>query len=580
MIDTLLVGGTVVDGSGGPGCQADVAIHDGRIVSIGGPETRQEPARATIDVTGLVVAPGFVDIHTHYDAQLFWDATASPSPLHGVTSVIGGNCGFTLAPVGPRDADYMMRLMARVEGMPLEALEAGLSWDWSSFPEWWSRLTARPLAVNAGFLVGHSALRRAAMGDAATSEPATTAQVAEMVRLAHAAMAAGALGFSTSQSHSHHDGAGRPVPSRAATRDELLALAAAVRDHPGTTLETIVAGTVTGLTDDEVDLMTTMSLRGGRPINWNNVVVDSENTALHEHQLAASSTAAERGARIVGLLPPAPVSMRLSLRTGFVFDALPGWAPIIALPIEERMRAFADRDVQRRLAEGAASPEAGLRGKFLHWPSVEIAETFSAANARYEGKRVGEIARDKGMDPFEALMEIALADELRTGLAPPAFGSSDADWRLRAQLLTDERTIAGGSDAGAHVDMMCGSVYTTSLLAEGVRARGLLPLEEAVRQLSDVPARLYGLRERGRIEHRWWADLVVFDPDAVAPARQRTVNDLPGGASRLYAEAVGVHHVFVNGVEVARHGEMTGNLPGRHFHSGLDTETISVPGAS
>ncbi|HEY6430260.1 MAG TPA: amidohydrolase family protein, partial [Acidimicrobiales bacterium] len=259
-------GGTVVDGTGADSVRADVVIDGERVVAIG-PDAGAGAA-TTVDADGLIVAPGFVDLHTHYDAQLFWDPNASPSPLHGVTTVLGGNCGFSLAPLGPDTADYVTRMMARVEGMPLAALQAGLPWDWGSFGDWLGRLDGR-IAVNAGFLVGHSTLRRLVMGDRAVGGDATESDLAAMESALHAALAEGALGFSTSQVHTHNDGDGQPVPSRAAGRAEMERLAAAVRDHDGTTLELIVPGCLNGFTEEEVEFLSTMSLLADRPVNWN-----------------------------------------------------------------------------------------------------------------------------------------------------------------------------------------------------------------------------------------------------------------------------------------------------------------------
>ena len=562
MLDLVISGGTVVDGSGAPMRAADIGVRDGRIAVVAPTATIDEPSRVTLEADDRYVAPGFVDLHTHYDAQLFWDPLATPSPFHGVTTVIGGNCGFSLAPLTPDHADYLMRMMARVEGMPLDALSAGLAWDWGGFGEWLDRLDGAT-AVNAGFLCGHSALRRVAGADREV-----------MQRLLHEALDAGALGFSTSQAHTHNDGDGEPVPSRFADDDELLALAACVADHEGTTLEAIVAGCINGFTDDEVELLAGMSRTARRPLNWNVLGVSSLNPTGHERQLAASDIAAARGGRVVALTLPHPMSMRLSFLTGFVLDGLPGWREVLHLPVPERLTALADPAVRERLAAGAASREAGMLRGLANWPVLSFAECFTPATKPYEGRSVGDVAAELGQEPFDTLLDVVVADELRTGLRPPLFGTSDADWELRAQVWRDPRTVIGGSDAGAHLDMMCGAIYSTSLLGEAVRQRGLMSWEEAVQQLTDVPARLYGLRERGRIAEGWHADLVVLDPETVGHGPERTATDLPGGAWRLVADAVGVEHVYANGVAIVRGGRATGATPGTLLRSGRDTSSV------
>ncbi len=566
-------GGSVVDGTGAPLTRADVVIEGERVVAIGPDAARAVGSEASvIDADGMLVTPGFVDLHTHYDAQLFWDPNASPSPLHGVTTVLGGNCGFSLAPLAPEHADYISRMMARVEGMPLAALRAGLSWDWTSFGEWLGHLDGR-IAVNAGFLVGHSTLRRLVMGERAVGGAASAADLEAMEAALHAALSEGALGFSTSQVHTHNDGDGQPVPSRAADREEMERLAAAVREHDGTTVELIVPGCLNGFSEEEIDFLATMSLLADRPVNWNVLGVSAMNPDAAWNQLAAGTTAAARGATVVALTLPHTMQLRLSFEQGAILDGLPGWREVFALPPEERMAALSDPGTRRRLDAGAQSDEAGILRHLAVWERLVFEETFAAENVDAEGRTVGEVARARGVAPFDALLDVVVADRLRTGLRPP-IGESEEDWVLRAQTWQDGRAIVGGSDAGAHLDTMCGAVYSTSMLGDGVRARGLLSWEQAVRQLTDIPARLYGLRDRGRLVPGAFADVVVFDPTAIGHGAVRTRDDLPGGASRLYAEAVGIGHVLVNGTEIVRAGEFSGAVPGRVLRSGRDTVTV------
>jgi N-acyl-D-aspartate/D-glutamate deacylase len=569
MLDLRIDRGTLIDGTGAPGRRADVGVRGGRVVALG---RIDEGARRRIDAEGRVVCPGFVDLHTHYDAQVFWDPTLSPSPLHGVTSVIGGNCGFSIAPLPDEPGDYLMRMLARVEGMPLESLAAGVPWNWRSFGEYLERVEGR-LAVNAGFLVGHSALRCAAMGARAVGEPARPADVEAMQALLARSLAEGGLGFSSSWAATHNDGDGRPVPSRAAGREELVALASVLREAPGTSLEFIPG--VGRFSDEQIEVMTEMSLAAGRPLNWNMLVVAAYAPEAHLAQLAASDHAAARGARVVALSVPQPITLRLNFVSAFVLDALPGWAEVVTLPLPARKRALADPAVRARLEEGARN--AGVMSFIARWEHFAIEETWSPETAPLRGRTVGDVAKERGVSPFDAMLDVALADDLRTSFRPALGGDDDATWKLRAQVWRDPRVLVGASDAGAHLDMIDSFVLTTAFLGTAVRERGLLPLEEAIHQLTERPARLYGLTDRGRVAEGARADLVVFDPAAIAPGPIHTRRDLPAGAARLFAEAEGIEHVFVDGVEVVRGKSFTGATPGSVLRSGRDTEAVSIP---
>jgi len=388
----------------------------------------------------------------------------------------------------------------------------------------------------------------------------------------HDALAAGAMGFSTSQAPTHNDGDGNPVPSRAATSDELLRLAAAVREHPGTQLELIIPGCLNGFTDDEVELMAGMSLAADRPLNWN--VLGVAPGGNYEHQLDAGSRAAAKGARVVALTLPQGMRIRLSFHTGFVLDGLPGWRETFALPIEERMRALSDPVTRQRLDANAHSPEAGVLAGLARWERLEIVEAFTDETRRLEGRKIGEIARERGVEPFDALCDVVIADGLRTGLRPDFGGPEPADvWKMRAEVWRDRRAIIGGSDAGAHLDMMSGASYSTFVVGDAVR-NGYVTLEEAVHLLTDVPARLYGVIDRGRLAEGAHADIVIFDADTVGPAGERTRDDLPGNASRIVADSRGVQHVLVAGSEIVREGAYTGATPGVVLRSGRDTRTV------
>jgi N-acyl-D-aspartate/D-glutamate deacylase len=566
MLDLLITGGDVVDGTGSPRRAADVGVRGGMIVAVGRVDER---ARRTVSAEGRVVGPGFIDPHTHYDAQILWDGGVSPSPLHGVTTVVGGNCGFTIAPVSPATSEYVTHMLARVEGIPAATLEAALDFKWSTFGEWLDVLEGR-IAVNAGFLVGHSTVRRLVMGEAAVGEVATEEQVAAMAGVVHHSLTDGALGFSTSRSGSHRDHRGDPVPSLHASVDEVLALSAVVRDHPGTLIE-IVPTAQLYFDDETVELMTAMSLAARRSLNWN-LLGSLGGEPKIRNKLAASDHAARQGARVIPLTMPDPQALRLTFASGFVYDMLPGWAEIMALPPERKRSALLDPDVRRRLEESSVGGPW-----WANWTDTTIAQVFAPDNARWEGRTVGDVAAERGVGVFDALCDVVVADHLRTGLVPRTVDETDEHWQLRAALWRDPRVVVGGSDAGAHLDTIWTFNCISSLVGPSVRDRGLLTLEEAVRLVTDVPARMYGLVGRGRVEPGWRADLVVFDPDRLGPQQVRAVSDLPGGGWRLTGGADGIDAVIVNGVEIVHAGEYTGARPGTVLRSGRDTRTVPIP---
>ncbi|MGW1542514.1 N-acyl-D-amino-acid deacylase family protein [Streptomyces sp. NPDC002309] len=575
MLDHVIKGASVVDGTGVPARTADVGIRDGRIAAVG---DITEEARTTEDAAGLVLAPGFVDPHTHYDAQLFWDPYATPSLNHGVTTVAGGNCGFTLAPLHPdrpEDADYTRRMMSKVEGMSLVALEEGAPWNWHGFGEYLDALEGR-IAVNAGFMVGHCALRRYVMGPDAVGGQPTDEQLAAMVRLLHDAMDAGAWGLSTTQSSTHSDGDGQPVASRHAGPAELLALARAVGEREGTQIEAIVAGCLDQFSDAEIDLFVEMSAAAGRPLNWNVLTVDASVPQRVPRQLLASERARKAGGRVVALTMPILTPMNMSLGTFCALNLIPGWGEILGLPVPERMRRLRDPAVRERMLERASSKEAGVFRRLTDFGRYVVGDTYTAENAGLSGRVVRDIAAERGQDPFACLVEICANDDLRTVLWPMPTDNDPASWALRAETWQHEDVLLGGSDAGAHLDRMCGAPYTTRFLGDCLRGRRLVGLEQAVKMLTDDPARLFGLRDRGRIQEGFHADLVLFDPERVDAGPATLVHDLPGDSPRLDSRAIGVRAVWVNGVEAIRDDVVSGAVPGRVLRSGRDTRTVST----
>jgi N-acyl-D-aspartate/D-glutamate deacylase len=459
-------------------------------------------------------------------------------------------------------------MLSRVEGMPLAALEAGVPWDWTTTGQYLDRLEGG-LAINAGFMVGHSTIRRLAMGASANERKATPDELTSMVKLLRAGLESGGMGFSSTWSKSHNDADGNPVPSRFADADEIISLAQICRDYQGTSLEFLPPKVTTEPFDDVTSrMMVEMSRRANRPLNWNLMRVNAANvdTVDVRGRLEIGSQALESGARVVALVMPQSLLLLLSFASGFLLDTLPGWAKPMARSVEDKMHLFTNPVERERLCE-----MAGHEG-YADWATHVIYEGFTPLTKQMEGRAVGEVALEQGKNAFDALIDVALADELKTVFHPRIPPETRADWSARAQVCRDGRALVGGSDAGAHLDMIGTHNYCTSLLANFVREHGVMSLEEAVHLLTGEPAQFYGLRNRGLIKKNMAADVVVFDEKTIGPTPLSTRHDLPTGAGRLYSDCTGIAHVIVNGESIVEHGEFTGSLPGLVLRSGRDTQ--------
>jgi len=579
MLDLALRNARIVDGTGRPASFGGVGVRDGRIVSVG---TVDESAARELDVDGLTVIPGILDLHAHYDAQLFWDPALSPSPLHGVTTVVAGNCGLTLAPAKPEDREFLTRLLARVESIPVEALIAGVDYRWETFPEFLDVVERSPLGPNIAFMVGHSAIRRAVMGEAASSEKATEEQLSAMRELLSEAIAAGGLGFSTANVATQVDGDGRPTPPNFATRDEFVRLSEVCGWHPGTCIEFIPGSFLVGFSDDDIELMAAMSAAANRHLNWNTPLVNKAAPDIYKRQIAATDFARDRGGWVVPMYMPQNGPTQQDFLRGYVYRALPGWGFLFAMSVDERIRALADPAVRARLVAALEGETRGLAATMRSsWGEYVVNDVGGGGPKALEGRRVHDIAVERGVSDFDAVCDIAVACNLDVGFVRFSVGEGD-EWSQTARLevLKDPRVVLGASDAGAHMDMMVGADFPTRCFAELVRERGVFTMEEMVHQFTDRLAQLYGFRHRGRIEEGYWADLVVLDPATIGAGPLRTVRDLPASAPRLKTESTGVQTVLVAGETIVEDGKITDATPGRLLRSGRDTDTVPARQAS
>lgn len=562
-LDLVIKNGTVVDGTGMPRARTDIGVRKGKVVARG----RLDAAGArVIDAEGKIVAPGFVDIHTHYDAQVLWDPLLTCSPWHGTTTVVIGNCGYSLAPALPRDHQYLAEMFAEVEGMNLQTLEAGLDWRWRSFADYLDRISGQPLGLNVATLVGHSALRRCVLGEEANKRESTPDEVTQLQRLFHEGLVAGAFGLSTSRSANHKGMDQLPVPSRLASREELLDLATVLREFHIGGIEIITDGVFRGDRFPESDekLLMELSFLSGRPVNYNELSQSSDTPNAWKNQIEFLERATRTGAQIYAVARNQRLDLMFSLDNTNLLDTWPKWKEALAQPRAKKIQLFQDPTVRAALKEEF---RVLATRQPLHRQEASLQFVISATGryAKYQRRTLVEIGRELGKDPLDILLDWSIDEDLQTTFA--FMGVRNGDPAAVAQILKSPFALAGISDAGAHTDRMSGSYYSTFLLSHWVRDQQILTLEEAIRSLTLVPASLYGISDRGMIREGLPADIAIFDLEKLDYLLPERLTDFPAGQSRIATRAAGYDHLIVNGEIVMTQGQATGTLPGNVLRS-------------
>jgi N-acyl-D-aspartate/D-glutamate deacylase len=561
MYDLILKGGRIYDGSGMPSFIGDVAICAGRIEAIG---RINEPADRVIDVGGLAVAPGIIDFHTHFDAQLWWDPLASSSTDHGVTTVVMGNCGLTLAPCKPESRDALIGTFVRVEDMPRQTLQAGVPWDWTTHREFLDALERRPLGLNVATLVGHCAVRQYAMGEASVEREANDAEVSDMEELVRQGMRAGAFGFSTNANQRHYREDGKPVASRCAGIEEIARLCRAVGEsqrglvqfthgafaspehvaHIGRWYDTILKETRRPLIGESIRHF------WSEPDLWRTQLNDVEERCRQGYA-AYAMTSTRRTLR------------RWTLKDSTRFDEIPAWKNLMTLPLDLRKEAFRDRQTRAVLNQAIATSKPV--SFCCRWDLVSIKKAARAENTHLQGKSIDEVARLQSKPPIDAFLDLALAEDLETTFEDAA---TQSDERAVKEIFSSPHVLLGQSDAGAHVaNANPGFGYATTMLGYWVRDRQIMGLEEAIKKLTFLPASIFGIRDRGLLRRGLAADIVVFDPARIDLAPAEKINDLPGGAPRYIQRAKGIHYTIVNGSLLMDNGKHIGGYPGKVLRS-------------
>ena len=557
MYDLLIKNGTVVDGTGAPRRVADVAVKDGKVAEIG---KISGGAAQMVDAYGLVVAPGFVDPHTHYDAQICWDSQITPSSWHGVTSVVMGNCGVGLAPCLPKAHDIAALDLVNVEAIPYDVLKRGITWDWESFPSYMEAAGRRGSAINLGFLAPLTPFRHYVMGEDSMERTATPAETEQISALLREAISAGALGVSHTTGIQHVGYKGRPLACRLADRNELGAYARVLRGLGKGVIEITLTQNFGHIQDHEIDLLKFLLDEGQRPITWLAIFDLEDKPNASAETLDRAEPLIKRGA--IPQMTCRPLIAEIEFKTGMSFSLMKSWQPAVDQPPEKLKKLYADPEFR------AAVVDEMSRGILRrNWKRVEVCDVGRPELKGLVGKTVAEIARDRGREgqEFETMLDLAIEDDLEITFAQAIFNNNEE--RL-AKLINDPRPMLGLSDAGAHVTLLCDAGYCTYLLGHWVRDLEAITLEYAIKRLTSEPADFFGLKGRGRLAAGNNADIAIFDPKTVGSARRGTMTaDLPGGGKRLIMPATGVIHTFVNGVPVYKDGRYTGATPGEVLHS-------------
>jgi N-acyl-D-aspartate/D-glutamate deacylase len=560
--DLAVKNGWIVDGIGMPRVFGDVAVQGGRIAEIG---RVREPARRTIDADGRVVSPGFIDMHTHYDAQVTWDPLLTSSCWHGVTSVVFGNCGFAVAPCKPEDREYIMQMLTRVEGMDLGVLRAGIDWRWQTYPEFLAALEGR-LGLNAGALIGHSAVRYYVMGPDSYERAATADEVAQMQAIVREGLLAGGLGFSTSRQPFQVAMNGRPVPSLLAGDAELLALVGVLGELNVGSVE-IVPDVRGGMPEEQRRLIVRMAKESGRPLNWNTVMEMSMNPGAWRGLLDFTRAAVEEERAPVWALNTCARRdhrFRLGTRGDRPFRSFAVWQAALEGEPEERIPRLRDPETRERLRADMADH---LPDAYARYDRITVDDPVRPENRALIGKSVAQLGAERGRDPLDVFLDLALTEDLETGFK--VIGVNNGDDEAVREIVTHPYAIAGLSDAGAHMDLLCGYGVPGEVLGKWVRDKGALTLEEGVRRLTSMPAAIAGIPNRGILREGYAADLTIFDPATIRPREPETARDLPGGAARLIQRADGIAYTIVNGEVFMEDGRHSGALPGQVLRNRL-----------